>query len=421
MSLGVVTSGMGSWSSGLGTLVSGFGTVTPGLQGADSDPSIPDATPSLWYGANWELLSNPLTETRSYQAQILNNSGYTWHTVAPLFGAIHNTPGQIIGWRVRNNSNATWTNGTINGTASYTFPAGTRSDTNRSAILSESATLAVPCPNGGAIIMEVVLAVGSHASGKQSVAGWPATMLTGRRGNAGMNSIAGDTVSWTSGFSQPWSHLYIGTDPAQGGIRKLLFGGDSLTANVNPVADSPNTRREGYSYVAWQLAVAAGEPWQIASFGRGTSTLAQMLAIQTVLAGILTRDHCDLFCAQGWSYNESPTSQISLDDRIASTQATLALWSAKGCETAVNFMSPAGSARNSPTYLPYYTGAVDYWTANQSVINLAASVADGVDPTIIAPAYSQDGIHINIAGAGVHGAAAYAQGKTVLQAKGLLA
>ena len=395
--------------------------ITQGRRLGSSGPRA--ATPSIWYGANWEILANTLTEVRSYQARITNNSWKTWISVAPLFAAMHAVPGTILGWRVRNYANAgAWTYGTIRGSASYTPAPGAWDAYNSPAILANSAVLLNPVTNGGSIEIEVALAAGNHAAGKVTTTALPSTCLTSRRGGAGQNSVAGDTTTWTSGYGQPWTHLYIGTDPAQGGVRKAGFGGDSLTANVVPIAESPNTRREGYSIVATATAVTNGDAFQVISFGRGTYTPAQMATCHEYLAAELGPDHLDWMFAQGVSYNATPSNQSSYDATIAATQSVIDMWDAKGVRTGVNFMSPPGSARNSATYLPWWNAAKAEWQTRKpgKVVDLADSIKDDVDPTIIKAVWSQDGIHVNIAGAAPHGAAAYTQTKAILVAAGEL-
>ncbi len=90
MSLGVVTSGMGSWSSGLGALVSGFGTVTPGLQGADSGPSIPAMSRWRSYGGPMSLSSASNATAYSFQNRIFNPDTEAMDTVVFEFASIVN-------------------------------------------------------------------------------------------------------------------------------------------------------------------------------------------------------------------------------------------------------------------------------------------------------------------------------------------
>lgn len=406
-----------------GGLWRGMGGVKGFRTGATAPPGPPAATPSLWYGANWEIAASVLTETRTYRARISNTSGRTLLGVSPFTAAMHAVPGTIIGFRARNWASGGWTNGSYNGSASYTPPPGAWSQYDSPAKLADRTNFAVPVPNGGSYELEFVLAAGSHAVGKVTTNALPTTCLTSQRSDAGKNTIAGDTVTtWSSGFGQPWTHLLLYTDPAQGGIRKEGVGGDSLTANVNPVADSPNTRREGYSIVATATAVTNGDAFQVVSFGRGTYTPAQMAQCHVHLAAALGPEHLDNMDSQGISFNDTPSSQASLDATIAATQSVINLWEAKGVRTGVIFMGPPGS-RNTATYLPWWNAAIAYWEAQKPgrVINLAPSVRDPIDTTDFYAPYSQDRVHVNIAGHPFHGASAYAQFKARLQARGELA
>lgn len=421
----MLTAGMGSHSPGLGTLTAGIGVVWPGFQGGSSGPVIPAATPSLWYGPNWEMQQNPLGATYSYMCGVVNNSGKTWNTIAPLFTAINATSGTVIGWRVRNALNSTnWTNGTFSSgaSASWTPPVGTWSSDNRLPNLADPATLINPVLNGGTLIIDVVLSTGNHGAGLLSNLSYPNTVPSiSRRSNAGQNVIAGDTPTWNAGFAQPWSHLYIGTDPAQGGIRKAGVGGDSLTAQVRPIADSNNTRREGYAYQANILARDALVNLNMVSFGQGTATLDQMRQHQQALAPIL-QDRLDWFFAQGVSFNSTPFDDAGEIAAQVDTAAARAAWATYGVRTGSIFMGPPGSLRNTGGTLAAYNDLRSYYTGldGDAFVDLGPSVWDAGDNTIFAAAKSVDQVHVNGSASVDHGTLFYTKVRDLLLAQGEL-
>lgn len=367
---------------------------------------VEEATPSLWFGPNYEIITNSLTATYSYESTIINNSGKTWIGVSPLFTSINTTPGRIIGFRIRNNANSVnWAVGTISGTSAYTPPSGNWNINNRFPFISDYTHLLNPVLNGQSLVIQVVLSAGDHCAGTTFPNNaWPSTITTARRSLAGTNVLVGDTPSWQNGYSQPWTHLYIGTDPTQGGIRKVVVGGDSVTAQVVPLADSPSTRREGYAYNSWQRSVSANIPLNVCSFGQGTNTLEQMASHANALAPILS-GRMDWYFAQGWSYNGSPNSSATENQRIQQTTSARNAMENYGIRTGVIFMTPPGSSRNTGSTLVSYNNLLNYYKNNISAnfVDLSPGIASTGDPSIIDPAYSLDGVHVGISGSSAHG------------------
>ncbi len=380
-------------------------------------PSIPAATPSLWIGVGLTSVGNTLTDIRSYRAIIRNTTQETWTGLAPLFQGVVNAPGQILGFRVANNSGGGFQNGTIKGTQAYTPPPGIWSSSNRWFGIGDVAPLPVPVPPGGQAIIETVLAAGPHSAGSVSIAAYGAIVAMSSRSAAGQNVMAGDTPTWTSGFSQPWTHIYITT--AGDGIRKVGFGSDSLGGQIIPVADAPNQRREGYAAVGNQLAVANGDKFCLVPLGQGGATPADAaIFLPNLIAEV--GDKLDLILPQGVSYNGTPTSTPAVDAVIANVQTVHDAAAAAGLRFGVVFHSPPGSARNTPTYLPYWQAIVAHWKSVMPtrVVDIAPYVADPVDPTIIDPPKSIDGIHIGAAGSASAGQGAYEETKEMLVAEG---
>lgn len=384
---------------------------------------VVDATPSFWFGPNYEIVNNPLTATYSYESTIINNSGKTWVGISTLFTAANSIPGRILGVRVRNNDNSTnWTVGTIDGTSAYTPLSGSWNINNRHPFISDQMNLINAIPNGGRLVIQVVLSAGNHSAGTSFPNNaWPSTITTARRSLAGTNVINGDTPTWQNGYSQPWTHLYIHTDPNEGGIRKIIVGGDSVTAQVVPLADSPATRREGYAYNSWQRAVSANIPLNVCSFGQGTDTLERMASHANALAPVLS-GRMDWYFAQGWSYNGSPNSSASELERIQQTTSARSAMEAVGIRTGVIFMTPPGSGRNTGSTLTSYNNLLEYYqnSTNSNLINLSPAIASGVDPTIIDPIYSLDGVHVGISGSSVHGLEFFNDIVGILQSSGEL-
>lgn len=421
MSLGTLTAGMGSWASGLGVLASGMGTVTAGLQGGGGGggpPTTPVARQT--WNAGWRLTAydpNPFTaELRDFRLRFRNLTGQAVQDFS--FDLVHHLASSgtftiSAGASSGSQDSAAWT--TPVGVLVAAAPSGTIVPGYRRVDIS----LPAPVADGSDILVSVIPPTSSFTAVQgMNTNAWPDY---GFSKFAGMSTaIVAADGTWPGGIGDffgfvPGIHFRNLTGA---GIVQVAHVGDSLGEQERPNTSSPNPlSREGWCIRGNQAEIANGTRFWWNSVSNGTFTLTNYLARISHLITTEWLDTVDVVSLQIWTHNEAPANVAAATAQRVAIEVVADAIRAAGRGVVYTLLCPPSVSHQSADEIAAWEWIKASYITEPHVY-IDDIVADGTGTAFNAAAYSEDGIHINEAGAILQAAAIPARTATALAALG---
>ena len=271
-----------------------------------------------------------------------------------------------------------------------------------------------PIPSSGTIKVQQVIGGGEFAQCNN----FSSTVNPSIISNVGFS--IGDVGGTTPTYTTPEIGPFFPTIICKHGSAyspKLMVSvfGDSTTAQVRPWGSSNQDSREGYLYVANNIARTNNKNIRYASFGQGTATWTQYVErLVALLPNVLT-NYFGLVLLQVATWNQPFSDAAEATNRWNNGWLPLkASIESAGLKALPLIMTPANSSTGAGNIAGYST--MRSLVASAGGIDLIDSVSS--NGTDITASISEDGVHINESGALQQGTAFHNQVYAAAQAIG---
>lgn len=328
----------------------------------------------------------------SYRLRMKNLTGKIIEKITIPFLGHHATPAIIsgvwVGYGGSNQDSSNWQRLTFSGQNSYQLAPGTA--TVPSYVTTDTITLSTPwLPNNEIVINTTFGATGSipqfdSLGTSQNVLSelsesWIAL------GDSGSTSDAlTATLSWEGGWPVPYCNVFVEFAATESTEVSVLVWGDSVINQFKIFTDTNALYRDNWQYNLETLNT--NKKWHVAVGGNGGYDVTQYCQkLNTLLPMYLP--WVDVFCVEGWTQNNAPTTMLQANTFKSSIIGTHDLVIAENKAWSVIFPSPtAGIVSGTLNFEAKGQDAITYhdeminW-ANTTYPNVVLDVRPGVwDP-----------------------------------------